>query len=73
MPTRRTDRFLATALRLATKALAERASAEDLQDLALTILELDEAIVVDGESTPKRWTQRGVDRALAASRPRSRV
>jgi hypothetical protein len=65
MPTRRTDRFLATALRLATKALAERASAEDLQDLALTILELDEAIVVDGESTPKRWTQR-------VPRPRAR-
>jgi hypothetical protein len=65
MSTSRSDKLLAAALRLATKALAERASAEDLHDLALTVLELDEAIVVDGQSPPKRWT-------AARSTPRAR-
>lgn len=55
MPRRRIDALLAQALRLARKTLEERASAEDFEELALVVLELDEAIVVDGETAPKRW------------------
>lgn len=55
----RTDALLAQALRLARKALEERASAEDLEELAIVILELDEAIVVLRERTPKRWLKSG--------------
>lgn len=56
MPARsRTDKLLATALRLAQKAVAERASADDFEELAVVVLELDEALVVDGETPPVRW------------------
>ncbi len=55
MPRSRPDKLLAAALRLARKALEERASAEDLEELAVVVLELDEAIVVGGEAAPKRW------------------
>lgn len=55
MPRRRIDALLASALRLARKTLEERASAEDLEELAVVVLEIDEAIVVHGESAPKRW------------------
>lgn len=51
----RTDKLLAAALRLARKSLDERASAEDLEELAVVVLELDEALVVDGEAPPSRW------------------
>lgn len=54
----RTDALLTTALRLATKAVEERASAEDLEELALVVLELDEAIVTEGEPCPRRWSER---------------
>lgn len=54
------DALLAQALRLARKALEEKASAEDLQELALVILEIDEAVVVEGERMPKRWTKGAV-------------
>ncbi len=55
MPQARSDKLLAQALRLARKGLEERANAEDLEELALVVLELDEAIVVDGGRGPKRW------------------
>lgn len=58
MPRSRTDKLLATAVKIATKAIEERASAEDLEELALVVLELDEALVVDGESVPRRWARR---------------
>ena len=58
MPRSRTDKLLAQALRLATMALDARASAEDLEELALLIIELDEAIVVDGAAAPARWMLR---------------
>lgn len=54
----RTDVLMATALRLASKAVEERANGEDLEELALVILELDEAIVIDGEDVPRRWASR---------------
>lgn len=56
----RTDKLLASALRLARKSIDERATAEDLEELALVVLELDEAIVVDGEAAPRRWGPNGV-------------
>jgi len=59
----RPDRLLAAALRLANQALAERASAADLEELAAVVAELDEAIVVEGEPLPKRWHGRVLDRA----------
>jgi hypothetical protein len=55
MPAPKADKLLAQALRLATKALEERASAQDLEELAMVVLELDEAIVIDREEVPKRW------------------
>lgn len=58
MPRARTDKLLATALKLAARALEERASAADLEELAVAVLELDEAIVVDGEKCPQRWRRR---------------
>lgn len=58
--TTRTDYLLGAALRLAKKALDERASAEDLEELAVVLLELDEAVVVDGEPAPARWRERRV-------------
>ncbi len=57
MPRSRTDKLLTTALRLATKAIEERANAGDLEELALVVLELDEAIVRESETPPKRWTR----------------
>lgn len=54
-PRSRTDKLLASALSLARKSLGERASAEDLEELAVIVLELDEAVVVDGEAPPRRW------------------
>lgn len=56
MPRPRIDALLAQALRLARLALEERASAEDLEELALVILEIDGLIVEDGE----RWTKGAV-------------
>ena len=58
----RTDKLLTTALRLAQKAIAERASADDLEELAAVVVELDEAIVVDREATPARWRGRAAAR-----------
>jgi hypothetical protein len=58
MPKARTDALLATAMKIAAKAVEERASAEDFEELALVLLELDEAIVTDGESVPRRWARR---------------
>ena len=60
MPISRPDKLLAAALSLATKAVEERASGEDLEELAAVILELDEAIVVEGEAAPRRWRGRRV-------------
>ena len=60
MPRRQIDALLATALRLARKALEGRASADDLEELAAVLLELDEAIVVDGGGAPKRWRRGAV-------------
>ncbi len=60
MPRRRTDALLAQALRLARKAVEERATAQDLEELAAVILELDETVVVDGVRGPKRWTKGAV-------------
>ena len=57
MPKSRADTLLATAMKLATKALEERASAEDFEELALVLLELDEAIVTEGERVPRRWSR----------------
>lgn len=57
MPRRRTDALLTQALRLARKALEERASAYDLEELAVVVLELDEAIAVGGERPPARWSK----------------
>lgn len=65
----RTDKLLASALRLARKSLDERASAEDLEELAVLVLELDEALVVDGEEAPRRWGRAGLHRALRGSKP----
>lgn len=58
----RTDKLLTTALRLAEKAIAERASANDLEELAAVVIELDEAIVIDREATPARWRGRAAAR-----------
>ena len=55
-----TDALLAQALRLTRKAFEERASAEDLEELALVLLELDGLIVEEGERGPKRWTKGAV-------------
>lgn len=60
MPRRRIDALLAQALRLARLALEEKATAEDLEELAVVVLELDEAIVVDGKQPPKRWQKDSV-------------
>lgn len=57
MPKSRTDALLATAMKIATRAIAERASAEDFEEPALVLLELDEAIVTAGESVPRRWSR----------------
>ena len=62
MAQNRTDRLLTTALRIARKAIAERASADDLEELAAVVIELDEAIVVDREAAPARWRGRGAAR-----------
>lgn len=56
MPRPRIDALLAQALRLARLALEEKASARDLEELAVTILEIDGLIVEEGERGPKRWT-----------------
>lgn len=56
----RTDALLAQALRLARKALEEKANAEDFEDLALVLLEIDGLIVEEGERGPKRWTKGAV-------------
>lgn len=55
MGSSRTDKLLATALRLAQKYIDEEASAEDLEKIAITLVELDEAIVLEGARLPKRW------------------
>ena len=60
---RTTDKLLALALKLATKAVEERASAEDLEELALVVLELDEAVVLGGAGVPRRWTKARLNRA----------
>lgn len=57
MPKPRTDALLATAMKIAAMAIEERANAEDFEELALVLLELDEAIVTDGESVPRRWSR----------------
>jgi hypothetical protein len=57
MPKSRADALLARAMKVATKAIEERASAEDFEELALVLLELDEAIVNDGERIPRRWSR----------------
>jgi hypothetical protein len=60
MPRSRADKLLDEALRLARKAMEERASADDLEELALVVLELDEHITVEGRRAPKRWTKGAV-------------
>lgn len=44
-------------MKIATKAIEERASAEDFEELALILLELDEAVVSGAESVPRRWAR----------------
>jgi hypothetical protein len=45
-------------MKIATMAIEERASAEDFEELALVLLELDEAIVNDGERVPRQQSCR---------------